>query len=502
VRVWDLRKKEMTACFSNHTAPVQSLAWNYVDSHLASSSAAGEILLHSLVSGVVVANFKPRDSLSIKSINFSPFRRQIIAAGAETGSLYLWDSNSRNLASTFAGVHNSPISAVAFSPVNHLLLCSAGLDQRIQFYDSNERKVVKTINAEGPLTSLNFNTDGFTIAAGSLYGAVYIYDLRGGINFQMSLTGHQGNSVNSLEFAKAYEASKPREGSGNRFKTIDEIRQEARGRHEQKKLSRPPGGSLGDVPTSDPVSLAPSPATSEPRKAWVDTQSVPRPEAPAFPRSEVAALPRSEVTTFPRPEVPTFPRSEVPTFPRPEVSNFAPMSEVGSTVRTVGPSVQRPEASSFSRPEAPSVFRSETPNAPRFPMKVEVPQSSQSLPQDPIQAAFQPPLDPSAYQRTAPAASQSAPRTPVSSYPASVASSIETPLGQPPPASRQSFTSESSLGQPQQVRFTEEQEEAIALMIESMLSTSNGVIRNELRDLHIEIVRQFTIQQVRLKQAD
>mmetsp|Transcript_15690 Transcript_15690/g.28620 ORF Transcript_15690/g.28620 Transcript_15690/m.28620 type:complete len:565 (+) Transcript_15690:932-2626(+) len=437
VRVWDLKKKELTSCFNSHSGAVLSLAWNYVDSHLASSSASGEIMLHSIISGVAVATFRPRDSLGIKSICFSPFRRQIIAAGAETGSLYLWDTNSRNLASTFTEVHNSPISSVAFSPVNHLLLCSAGLDQRIQFYDSNDRKVVKTIDTEGPLTSLAFNSDGHTIAAGTLYGAVYIYDLRGGVNFKMSLNGHVGNSVNSLEFSKPYESSSSKRETTNRFKTIDEIRMEAKARHEQKRMSRGSAESYDEKPASvsSSASSTPNPAsTSVPRTAWAaDT------EPPNLSRGSSRA----------EPTVPAPPQI---------VPQFGPPQKVASAPTPVVPQVVPPQL-------VPQVL-------------VQSTHHRTSVSQPPVAST---PL-----------------RTPAPSQPPSVVSSIDTPLAQPPPASNQSFASEVSSSFSQPSRFSEEQEEAIATMIESVLATSNTTVRNELSNLHIDLIRQFTIQQTEL----
>ena len=37
---------------------------------------------------------------------------------------------------------------------------------------------MKTLETEAPLTSLSFNKDGYTIAVGTLYGTIQVYDLR------------------------------------------------------------------------------------------------------------------------------------------------------------------------------------------------------------------------------------------------------------------------------------------------------------------------------------
>jgi protein NEDD1 len=68
IRIWDLRKKDITARFRNHSAAITAVTWNGMDSHIASASESGDIILHSLVSGVAVANFNQRGSRAVKCI--------------------------------------------------------------------------------------------------------------------------------------------------------------------------------------------------------------------------------------------------------------------------------------------------------------------------------------------------------------------------------------------------------------------------------------------------
>lgn len=93
-------------------------------------------------------------------------------------------------------------TSLTFSPVNHLLMCSAGLDQKIMFFDSVDKKAIKEINCSAPLTSLAFHSDGYTIAAGTLYGTVLLFDLRTSMEPMQVLKGHANNPVNYIEFPK------------------------------------------------------------------------------------------------------------------------------------------------------------------------------------------------------------------------------------------------------------------------------------------------------------
>lgn len=91
----------------------------------------------------------------------------------------IWDTNTIDLYHAFEKFkHTKACYGVVFSPTNELLLCSAGLDKKIQFFDIAEKKNVKSISAHEPISCLSFYIDGFTIAAGTLSGQIYVYNLK------------------------------------------------------------------------------------------------------------------------------------------------------------------------------------------------------------------------------------------------------------------------------------------------------------------------------------
>ena len=220
VRLWDMRKKELSQSLRTHTAAVTSVMWSAGDAFLASGAASGEIVLHSQTTGVEVARLR-KDSQGIKCLQYSTLQEHILAACNEGGSVLVWDTTRRATDVVFTSAHNSPATGLAFSPVNNLLLCSAGLDQRILFYDIKEKKVIKQLESDAPLTSLAFNCDGFTVAAGTLYGDIKVYDLRASAQSRAVLRGHNGDGVNSLEFSKN-RASRPSSRTGTQPSRIAE----------------------------------------------------------------------------------------------------------------------------------------------------------------------------------------------------------------------------------------------------------------------------------------
>lgn len=102
----------------------------------------------------------------------------MVGSAHEDGSVFLWDCKRQQQMYKQTQAHTQMCSGVTFSPVNHLLMCSVGLDNKIQFYDINDKKIVKNLNCDVPISSIAFNADGHTVAAGTLMGTIMIYDLR------------------------------------------------------------------------------------------------------------------------------------------------------------------------------------------------------------------------------------------------------------------------------------------------------------------------------------
>ena len=176
-----------------------------------------------------------------------------MGAACDDGSMELWDIQKRTLQHTFAKIHTLSCTSLAFSAVNQMLLCSGGLDKKMIFYDTMDKKVVKQVTCSAPLTSLSFHNDGYTIAAGTLYGTILLFDLRNSMDPVKILKGHANNSVNNIEFAKGNKAkitklppktkdvgqslpikssdveNKERENIGRtKWKSIEEVREEAK----------------------------------------------------------------------------------------------------------------------------------------------------------------------------------------------------------------------------------------------------------------------------------
>eukprot|EP00899_Mesostigma_viride_P003484 jgi/Mesvir1/13136/Mv06107-RA.1 len=201
VRVWDLKKKQCVKTLTGHTAPVTGVSYNYGDQMVASVSEAGDLLLHSQMSGVRVAELRAPKGAALRTLCYSPHRKHLLATGGDDGSVYVWDTTARTIKMPYHNRHAAPVTAVAFSPTNQMILCSAGLDKRLLFLDLADRSHSMTYEWGAPLTCLAMRGDGVSLAAGTTDGQVILFDIRkGAADPVMRTTVFAGRPVTSLHF--------------------------------------------------------------------------------------------------------------------------------------------------------------------------------------------------------------------------------------------------------------------------------------------------------------
>lgn len=251
IRLWDMRRKELSQSLRTHSGPVTSVVWSSGDAFLASGSTSGDIVLHSQTTGVEVARLR-KDGQGIKSVQYSMLEEHVLASCNEAGSVAVWDTSRRVVDVHFPNAHNSPATGLAFSPVNKLLLCSSGLDQRLLFYDIKEKKLIKMLDSDAPLTCLAFNADGWTVAAGTLYGDIKVYDLRAAVQSKAVLRGHNGDAVNAVEFGKVKKSEGKKGSTQGRANEVAKASEDERSAPDlTRPRDRPESRSRSDL--SEPV---------------------------------------------------------------------------------------------------------------------------------------------------------------------------------------------------------------------------------------------------------
>ncbi|XP_077988470.1 protein NEDD1-like [Glandiceps talaboti] len=201
VNVWDMKSKKLKKTFKEHTDAVTCVTVNYNDTHIASGSYSGDIILSNVVSGQSFSPLRAPKVQAIRGLQYSHFKKSLLGSVSDDGALNLWDASTRKLLKSFTDTHRSPATALCFSPVNDMLLASVGLDKRIVCYDAQGKSAVKVITADSPLTSIDLMTDGATFIVGTSRGQIKVYDLRMGETPKNVFTAHK-LSVQCLTFQR------------------------------------------------------------------------------------------------------------------------------------------------------------------------------------------------------------------------------------------------------------------------------------------------------------
>lgn len=113
----------------------------------------------------------------ISAISFSP-DGQTIASGSYDKTVKLWDAASGNLKQTLTN-HTDQVRAIAYSP-DGKTVASGGEDKVVFLSNTENGQTKSTINFGGGVSSLDFSSDGQTLAVGA--DAIVLLDAANGKN--------------------------------------------------------------------------------------------------------------------------------------------------------------------------------------------------------------------------------------------------------------------------------------------------------------------------------
>lgn len=212
VHIWDLKTKRLHRSLEDHREEVTCVSFNSHDTHIASGSTSGDLVLHSLVTNVSSQPFGHGSNQPIHDLRLSPLKRSLLGSVSDSGTVVLWDSNTQRELRVFESAHKAPGSGLAFSPASELLVVSVGLDKKIICYDTASKILVRSFRAESPLTAVDFLPDGTGLVVGSTQGKIYQYDLRNS-SAPTRITAAHKTSVTSLRFQSSVKHKSSKMGS-------------------------------------------------------------------------------------------------------------------------------------------------------------------------------------------------------------------------------------------------------------------------------------------------
>nr|XP_039249546.1 protein NEDD1-like [Styela clava] len=177
INLWNCKTGKRVKTFNEcHQSPVKRID-KIAEDKVVSACAAGEIIVWKIESGSVCTKLKASKPQSVRGLEQSPWVTTTLGTTSDDGAVHIWNTEKQATKHVFTS-HDAPAMDLSFSPLNHLLLSSCGLDKKVIFYDIQGNNVVKTINSSQPLTAVCFLSNGVHVCAGSSMGNIYKYDLR------------------------------------------------------------------------------------------------------------------------------------------------------------------------------------------------------------------------------------------------------------------------------------------------------------------------------------
>ncbi|XP_067860703.1 protein NEDD1 [Heptranchias perlo] len=274
VNIWDIKSKRPHRTLKDHKEEVNSVCFNWNDYHIASGSRSGDIIVHSVTTNISSTPFGHGKTQPVQDLKYSAFKKALLGSVHDSGTVTLWDVNTQQPHYTIENAHKAPASGLCFSPVNDLLFATVGLDKKINCYDSSSKMLLRTISVEAPLTSIDFMTDGATLAVGSIRGKIYVYDLRV-TTLPLKVVSAHKKSVRCLKFQNGSTQFKSNGGKSLASKTSSSLSTAATKRASAKVNSASNSGSAKETPdltalmTSAPAVKVP-PAVPEEKGAESD----------------------------------------------------------------------------------------------------------------------------------------------------------------------------------------------------------------------------------------
>ncbi|SPQ97562.1 unnamed protein product (mitochondrion) [Plasmodiophora brassicae] len=176
VKAWNASSGQLAFTFKDGDDAVRHVAISSDDSYVASARSTGPIAVHSLVHGGVVGELKAKAAVSC--LCFSSLRAFVLCATDDAGNVTVYDAKSKRTLAAFPNSHTAPATGAAFSPTNKEFLATCGLDRRIRFYDISKACALHPIVASAPLNTIRFASEGTVVAVTTTKGETIIYDLR------------------------------------------------------------------------------------------------------------------------------------------------------------------------------------------------------------------------------------------------------------------------------------------------------------------------------------
>lgn len=181
---------------SGHSSGIDSVSFDSSEVLVAAGAASGTIKLWDLEEAKIVRTLTGHRSNCI-SLDFHPFG-EFFASGSLDTNLKIWDIRRKGCIHTYKG-HTRGVNAIRFTPDGRWVV-SGGEDNSVKLWDLTAGKLLHDFKChDGQIHSIDFHPHEFLLATGSADKTVKFWDLE---TFELiGSAGSESTGVRSMTFS-------------------------------------------------------------------------------------------------------------------------------------------------------------------------------------------------------------------------------------------------------------------------------------------------------------
>ncbi|KAJ7778254.1 WD40-repeat-containing domain protein [Mycena metata] len=180
VKVWSTHTGFCFVTFTEHTAPISSVAFAKHGSVLFSASLDGTVRAYDLVRYRNFRTFTSPSPVQFSALAVDPSGEVVAAGSTDSFEVFMWSVQTGKLLDVLTG-HEGPVSSLAFSPSGANQLASGSWDKTVRVWNVFGRsRAVEPLALSSDVLAVTFRPDGKELAASTLDGQITFFDVADG----------------------------------------------------------------------------------------------------------------------------------------------------------------------------------------------------------------------------------------------------------------------------------------------------------------------------------